>query len=394
MNLLTLLLLLTVSCNTKTTQKQLKNEVWESLGSGWILEINESKNYAFYDINSISCRPQKKGKLDELNKFISVKNDTLLLQKGVIIYQFKRIQKLPLLCKTKLSEKQSKNPLFNFEVFAETVKEHYAFFKLNAIDWEQLYTQQKNKLIKNSNETTLYKIIEETLEKLNDNHAYLEADDAFYKKLEETELEEELSIQDTLPEYGDFQIADMVAKHHLQENLTRDSWLIQWGKLTDSIGFIQVKAMWLYADLTIPESLIAEKGYADAYVETFYKMYEGDYIEKEVYGVAKTMNRVMNDLASMKAMVIDIRFNGGGQDAVSFEILSRFIPQKTQVATQKLRYGSKFTSTLPLFINGTENAYVKPVYVLTSAQTGSAAEAFSIATLPLKNIKCFGCASG
>lgn len=92
----------------------------------------------------------------------------------------------------------------------------------------------------------------------------------------------------------------------------------------------------------------------------------------------------------MKSIVIDVRFNGGGQDAVSFEILRRFVDKKQQVAMQKLRHEDQFSPLLPLFIDHSTDAYIKPVYVLTSPQTGSAAEAFSIATMSLKNIQRIG----
>ena len=149
--------------------------------------------------------------------------------------------------------------------------------------------------------------------------------------------------------------------------------------------------MWLFADLKIPEDRIETLGYVDAYVEAFHKLYEGTYIEKEVEGVSRIMDMVMNDLSEMKSMIIDVRFNGGGQDAVSFEILSRFIEdRKLQVATQQLRHGKTYTPVLPLYIKGTQKAFTKPVYVLTSQQTGSAAEAFSIATMDMDHVKRIG----
>ena len=43
-----------------------------------------------------------------------------------------------------------------------------------------------------------------------------------------------------------------------------------------------------------------------------------------------------------------------------------------------------------MYIEGTKDAFTKPVYILTSPQTGSAAESFSIATMPLKNVKRIG----
>ena len=138
-------------------------------------------------------------------------------------------------------------------------------------------------------------------------------------------------------------------------------------------------------------SLIENKGFVDAYVDTFHKMYEDAYIKKEVEGVSKIMDMLMRDLDATASIVIDIRFNGGGQDAVSFEILSRFISEsKLQIATQKLKYKDHFSPVLPLYIKGSTNAYSKPLYVLTSPQTGSAAEAFAIATMAMNNVKRIG----
>ncbi|WP_046745518.1 S41 family peptidase [Kordia zhangzhouensis] len=389
------------SCQTTTTkEKESINGIWESIGSGWIMEISDSTTYQLYDITSISCIPRRKGLLKEMLPALSIKNDTLSLLKGVITYKFSKKKTLPTHCKPTVSELKNTDPLYNFEVFAENIKEHYAFFELNQIDWDSLYISQKSKLTSQSTELEFYQVIEETLELLGDNHAFLEASDSLYEALEASSTEKE-KIEDStekLSEYGDIQVAGMVANHHLQEDLTRDYRLrfplIQWGKMNDSIGYIQVKTMWLFANLEVPQQRIDAVGYVDAFVETFHKMYDGQYINEEVSEVAKIMDMVMTDLSQMQSMVIDIRFNGGGQDAVSFEILSRFIPEKELlVATQQLKYGRKHTATLPIYIKGTKNAYTKPLYVLTSPQTGSAAEAFSIATMAMPTVKRIGSAT-
>jgi carboxyl-terminal processing protease len=186
-------------------------------------------------------------KANEIMESLTLENDTLSILKGVIAYKFVRIAQLPTPCTTVLDEKKAKDPLFNFEVFAETVKEHYAFFELNKIDWKKLYQQQKNKLSEKPTDARLYLAIEETLEKLNDNHGFLEAPEEVYEevyeaveKLSEPEIEEE---EDKLSQYGDFGVAKAVATHHLQEEMTRDSWLIHWGKLNSQISYIQVKSM-------------------------------------------------------------------------------------------------------------------------------------------------------
>ena len=374
------------ACTSKKTSPSI-NGVWESVGAGWVLHIEDSTSYSLYDITSISCLPNRQAKLEELIKSFQLIQDTLLLKKGVITYKFVKGKRLPEMCQT-LNKEKAKNPLYNFDVFAETVKEHYAFMNLNKINWNELYKQQKDKLTAISTDAQLYQVIEETLELLNDNHAYLEATDEVYEAIEKESPPKKEANK--LPEYGDFQVAKLVTKHHLIEEMTEDSWLIQWGKLDTNIGFIQIKAMWLYANLDVPKALIDQIGFVDAYVETFHKMYEGDYIEEEVKGVNKIMNKVMNDLSNMESIVIDIRFNGGGQDAVSFEILNRFISKRQKVATQQLYYHNQYTAVLPLFIKGNTHSYTKPVYVLTSPQTGSAAESFAIASLELDNFKRIG----
>lgn len=369
------------------------NGIWESLGSGWFMDIKDSTSYSLFDITSISCLSNHEGELDELEESLELRNDTLSLLIGVITYRFIRAEKMPSHCAQVLNEQKARDPLYNFDVFSETVKEHYAFMDLNQMNWDALYTEQRDKLNPQSTDAQLYLVIEETLEKLNDNHAFLEASEEVSVSVDEILNENNADTEsyvDNLSEYGDFTVAETVTKHHLQEKLTEDSWLINWGKLTKDIGYVQVKAMWLFADLDIPERLEEEVGFVDAYVETFHKMYEGDYIKKEIEGIRTTMDKVVNDLSMMKSIVIDVRFNGGGQDAVSFEILSRFTSHKKQVATQKLRYGNQYTALLPLYINGSKDAFTKPLYILTSQQTGSAAEAFSIASMSMNNVKRIG----
>jgi len=392
--LLSLVLILPFfSCKKEIQKQNTVNGAWESIGSGWTLQITDSTRYSFYDTTPICCLPGHSGPFTDIETSLFLKGDTLSLKKGVITYKFVRTEQLPIKCLSRIPEVTLKDPLYNFEVFAETIQEHYAFMELNGIHWDNLYQEQKTKLQKDPTNARLYVILEETLEKLNDNHAYLEADEEVYAAVEKWVDGGDKIQSDSLPEYGDFQIAEMVSKHHLQEEMTEDSWLIQWGTLSDGIGYIQVKAMWLFAALEIPEALIQEMGYVDAYVKTGQALYEGDFIEMERYGAKKIMDRVMDDLSDTEAMVVDIRFNGGGQDAVAFEILNRFIPKRTQVATQKLRYGTRFSPTLPLYVDGVKKPYMHPVYVLTSPQTGSAAEAFSIATMDVPHIKRIGAAT-
>lgn len=46
---------------------------------------------------------------------------------------------MPLLCNKPSDADKASDLHFNFDVFMETVKEHYAFLQLNEINFEELY---------------------------------------------------------------------------------------------------------------------------------------------------------------------------------------------------------------------------------------------------------------
>lgn len=390
-----ILTLILSSCQSKNNDQIVSvNGTWESLGYGLVMEIIDSTNYNLYNITSTSCLTKREGAFHELLPELKLKDDTLSLKFGVTSHSFIRTNNLPDHCKVIIDESKRRDPIYNFEVYGETVKDHYAFLELNNIDWNDLYQKQKSKLTSQSTDGELFLLIEDTMEKLNDNHSYLEASDEVLDAVDAIRAQtEETENQDDLPELGDFPVGSKVAEHHLQEELTKDSWLLHWGKLTDDIGYIQLKAMFLHADLEVPKELVDEHGYVDAYYKTSIKMPESAYVKKEVEGIRKTMNTVMNDLSDMKSIVIDVRFNGGGQDGVSFEILNHFTSVNVNFGSEKAKYGSKYTKEYPCTLTGKKDAYTKPVYVLTSTQTGSAAETFSLATMDIPHIKRIGTAT-
>jgi len=188
------------------------NGIWQSIGHGVILEIKGGETYAFYDTTSISCVPRRTGSLDEITRALTLKSDTLSLTIGVITTRYTKASSLPILCRKPIETEKANDPRYNFDVFMKTVKDNYAFLQLNKIHWDELYQNQKAKLGPTSNHADLFLLIEETFEKLNDNHAYLDASDEVYDLVDKLYPEEEES-KDTLPALGDFHVAHTVAKH-------------------------------------------------------------------------------------------------------------------------------------------------------------------------------------
>ncbi len=388
------LLVLLISCSYKEAGKNGFHGVWTSPESGWVLHIDKDSTYSYFHSNPLACIPFRSGPLTDFGTALKVSGDTLLLDKGVLTYRFLRSATLPGPCNVSLPYDQAADPIFNFEVFARTLSDHYAFMALNGIDWPGLYEQQRAKILEEPTELRLYEVLEETLELLGDNHGYLQADPDFYLRQQSSRGEPETPDESAdQREYGDFEIANLVSKTFLSRELTEQSTLMRWGMFDEHTGYVQIKAMWLFAELEIPRSMIAQMGYVDAYAETFQAMDEGTYIEKEVEGVRKVMKQVMADLGGSGRIILDIRFNGGGQDAVSFEILSHFNDTRRKVALERLKGPDGLGPVQEVWLEAGDAPFLKPVYLLTSPQTGSAAETLALASLSLPHVRRVGTAT-
>ena len=373
------------SCKSNKQKINSIEGIWESIGYGKILNI-DSTTYKYYDITEISCLPSKQGNISELSSSIHLSNDTLTVKRGLSTYSYLRMNKLPNVCQQ--SNKDINNISYNFEVFAETYKNHYAYFEINKIDWESLYKTSKKKINSNTTEVELYLTMQNIIDSIHDNHGEIEPTDEVYElaHLQEINTEKEESQK----EYGDFTIAGLVAKHYLKEDLTKDSWLVKWGKMENNIGYVQVNAMWLFADLNLSESLVKENGFVSTYIDAFDKLDDEEQIEMEVKGISAIMDEVMNDLWTSDFIIIDVRFNGGGQDEVGLEILRRFNQERRQIATKKARNKNGYTIKTPIYLEPALVTYTKPVYLLTSQQSASATDMMALSSLELNQIKRIG----
>ena len=106
-----------------------------------------------------------------------------------------------------------------------------------------------------------------------------------------------------------------------------------------------------------------------------------DVFSLDTAGAHAGLSAALAFLASTDAMIIDLRDNRGGNGVLMNLIVAHFIAQDAvPLTTVRRRRGTIFdsvtTATLPL-TNGDRRYLGKPVYILTSSRTASAAEWFS-----------------
>lgn len=379
------IILLLCSCQAIQDHKTTSEGVWRSVGYGRVLLI-DTHSYTEYDMTEISCLPFAEGNISDIDGTLSISNDTLAISDGISMYYYVRSGELPSQCESK--EYDANDPVYIFEVYARTYEEHYAYFHLNGINWDSLYSRYRNKIMPGTSEAELYLLLEDFLAQLNDNHGSIEPTDDVYTIVDQLNAPEKET--ETKKEYGDFEIANMVTDFYLDENLTKDSWLIHWGILENNIGYIQVKAMFLYADIHLPDSLVEEMGYVGAYFEELGSFTEQEQVRLEISGVSNIMDHVMNDLADTEYLILDVRFNGGGKDEVGLEILSRFNNERRAVAAKKARHQQGYTRKTPVFLDAHPSPYTKPVYLLTSQQSASATEIMAMSAMQLNHVTRVG----
>ena len=383
------LIILLVGCKSSKVKNNSIEGIWESIGYREILKI-DANSYEYFDITDFSCLPAKEGNISEVTNTMQVSNDTPIVKRGFSIYRYIRIKELPESYQQNIKDKNDIS--YNFEVFANTYKNHYAYFDLNKIDWYNLYINSKNKINSKSTEVDLYLVMEDMIEKLKDNHGSIEPTDEVYE-LAKNQTPPKLAAEEEtekLKEYGDFEIADIVADYYIKEDLTKDTWLMKWGKMENNVGYIQIKTMFLYADLNLNDRLVKENGFVSAYLDAFDHLSHEQQISEEVAGISKLMDKIMKDLEETKHIIIDVRFNGGGQDEVALEILRRYNDARKQIAFKKARHDNGYTIKTPIYLEIAKNPYLKPVYLLTSQQSASATDMMALGSLALFNMKRIG----
>jgi Peptidase family S41 len=195
-----------------------------------------------------------------------------------------------------------------------------------------------------------------------------------------------------------------------------------WRAITDAEGFAKALTEWLrktasdgHFALDYSTSEIAEDGasstYSDAEMARWYGPQINHGIEKierlpgnimlldiRVFpppSMAADMFAAMMTIAAQgDALIIDLRQNGGGSDTAHF-MSGYLLPPGSKMSGAYERPSNSYTTqTSPYWVPGRIFGSEKPVYILTSKKTFSAAEAFAYDLQALKRATIVGEVTG
>lgn len=357
-------------------------DVWRSRGYGNLLDIGPD-GYTVYEETSVSCLPIFEGSLEELADHyvdvqVSPRGQAFSTRRaaGVTRHGFRRLKALPHGCAATDAERRS-DPVYNFEVFWHTFAEHYALFELKRVDWQSVYAIYRPMVDAETGHRRLFQIFVEMLRPLRDGHVQLHTTCGHFNAGAAVPLHDRLAaeldkaddareVSSYLAELREW-LLDTIQEDYLQSRSRRSgSRHLEWGQLDDATGYLAIRAM---------AGLSGRVGQP----------------RLDLQAVDAAMEQVMEELDQLATLVVDLRGNGGGYDAVALRLAAYLTDRKRLAFSKSVRHGASYT--------GKQNVYVEPragrryagrLVILTSGLTASAAEVFVLALLQHPRLTLIG----
>ncbi len=221
------------------------------------------------------------------------------------------------------------DPETNFELLWTQVDRSYSFFGQKGIDWDSLYAVYRPRVDPETGDTELFGIMAELLDHLEDGHVNLWTPVGEYRYT---------AWWDRYPANFDPALASSQVIPPIRRTASRR---IEYGLLTADIGYIRVPG--------------------------FDASWSGE------------MDEAMAGLDGVKALVIDVRDNGGGTTDAVPDIVGRFVDRRRVAERYQYRDGPGHDDFSPLIDGVVEprgTRFVGPVAVLTNRRCFSTTEDF------------------
>lgn len=256
-------------------------------------------------------------------------------------------------------EEYSNTPVDNYKAFCSEFSKVYGAFEAKHINWDSLTSYYSRDIDKTTTEKQLFITLCSLLDELNDGHANLSSAD-----------------------FGDFQSCRKRNKSFFADyNTQAVKYIIKQQDL--------IRAKYLEGNYT---SMITASSWF-FYGTINYNNKKIGYIYIPTFTAANWSNKYIEDAVTLfnnyDAVIIDLRYNGGGQIETFAYTLNMFSNEKTCYMKTKLRNGPGYNDFTDYFSNYTDphsNSLKNiPVAVLINSFSASGAELFTLGIKTQKN---------
>lgn len=250
---------------------------------------------------------------------------------------------------------QADTPMTNYQVFWETFAEHYPFFALRKMDWLAIDKKFRPQITPTTKPEELFRILTEMIEPLHDAHTSIRA-----KSIQQG-FQGYRPAADPRQKKNAARITEIIEKQYARGGL-RDfcNKKLEFGMLDSSVGYLRIHSFSRYSE---------DKEFSN-----------------QLEALENALDTIFQDAAKWTGLVIDVRINGGGSDVFGISIASRLATQEclaySKVTRNDIHDPDHRTPPQPVIVHVSQRpGFRGPVVLLTSADSVSAAETFTMAVL-------------
>ncbi|WP_149183906.1 S41 family peptidase [Streptomyces sp. TRM49041] len=353
--------------------------LWQSTGYGTVISVS-GRHLRSYETTRVSCLPgsleaeqsgsPRAGGAVDFTPAVSEEAGRITLapvtagNSDVIRLRFadnagfrtlRRVHELPERC----GQRPPTDPRAVFDTFWQTYAENYPSFTAKGVDWEAVRDRYRPTITAGTTDAELFGILESMIEPLHDAHTAINAggNQHFTGHRAGTKV----PTSDTVTKIEKATTASVGTP---QQRWGRGA--IGYADLPERIGYLRITR---FAGFTENGDYARDRAELDKALDA-------------IFTEARTRGS-----KALRALVIDLRFNGGGSDALGLRIASRLTTHAYTAYTKRARDntvgGERFTSAQPIGVSPRSGGpvYTGPLAVLTGRLTVSAGETFTQALM-------------
>lgn len=370
---LALLACLAFGVGAAPVERGLPLGIWQSRGYGAIFQVEAGK-VTLYETLGAQCLQQSFMTPEQFSGSYGdwIRNTSEpgaawhLIVSGMTV---DRLDRLPAAC---TDAPPDRDPLRNFDYLWNTFDTHYAFFATHGVDWQALRESYRARVAALPKDGDPFPIFAEMLALLKDTHVRL-VDGKRVARVKKFPIATQAGPDGPV----------LLDDHYLQKQLVaylqgKDTPLSAAAKET---GNRQV-----YYGKLKPRSGDAKDAATYGYVAIFTMggFGEGDDdhvpMDTRVRSVDAAMDDVVAGLRGVQGVVVDLRYNGGGEESIALAIAGRFTAAPRPVWSKRVYEKGKTHPAYAMQVRPSAgNRLPVPLAVLTGDFTVSAAETATMA---------------
>jgi carboxyl-terminal processing protease len=342
--------------------------VWRSVGYGELVDITDAR-WRHFEISAAGCieRPPRPGVtvVQQLGTVVASHADALTVRRGISRYEWRRLPGLPSACQRAAAPANARSL---FEIVWTTFDEHYAFFAERGVDWSAARSAGLAALPADAGDDALFAVLSQALAPLRDLHVRVQAGPRLF--VSGRPPAPAADPDGLVPRYAHLVPAlkrflkDGPLVEDLRSTANDQLW---WGRVGPDVGYIALPTLWDFSGQTDTDQ------------------------DRESAAADAAMDEVLAALRDTRGIVLDLRVNSGGSDAVGFAIAGRFADRERVAFTKQARHGSGLTPSYEVRVQpSARERFAKPVVVLAGALTASAAEVMVLGLRVLPQVTVLG----